>query len=71
MLPFLLSPDDYVRERIGTRHIDLMLDGLAGAARELRFDSSRLRDTGTPDMLTQAAPDALPLYFKQPRMNKV
>ncbi len=65
VLPFLLSPDDYVRERVATRHVYMMVDGLAQGALELPFDSTRLRDAGTPDIFTRGAPETLPMYYKQ------
>lgn len=65
VLPFLLNPDDYVRERVAAHHVYLMTDGLKQGMLELPFDSTRLRDAGTPDIFTQAASGTLPIYFKQ------
>ena len=65
VLPFLLNPDDYIRDRVGPRHVQAVLDAISGGQSTLAFDSSHLRDSGTPDILTQVSPRALPVYYKQ------
>lgn len=65
VLPFLINPDDYVGERVGQRHVHAVLVALAEGRSTVPFDSSRLRDSGTPDILTQTSPETRPIYFKQ------
>ncbi len=65
VLPFLINPDDYIRERVGLRHVYAVLDALAEGRPNVPFDHSRLRASGTPDILTQATPENRPVYFKQ------
>lgn len=65
VLPFLINPDDYVRDRVGQRHVHAVLDAIAGGKSTLSFDSSHLRDSGTPDILAQVTPETRPIYYKQ------